>query len=512
MNLRPRSSPPPLRTALLVLLLGLVCSSAAMAGEGFTIRSSSDIVVMPVGSKDYVVLGPDPVVYPLNGPGVLYGWIRAGFADGETEPKVGTITVTGVGGQVFDLPMTFKPSSKSSWGDGRTGTPSGGRKFEIQVPEGTWNAMFTGLLPTGGELVLRAMYDGPAQPKAKSSAAGKGETKKKNPWKYRNSFGLEVIYDDNITTQGDEGIDGFVEGGFAPGLYVIGSVDDLLLAPSLSFSAERKFWDIGKTRFQFRVKRWMYTQNPIKTNTDLHFYMRQYWGKKKNLELYYHYAPEQYIRQLGDRPPYGGDFAYREFRFTRNVAYAMWRHTVSKKISYSLQYERNFRYYSKAFIENDIEAWEIRARLSYKPHKKLKLDFDYSYEDGTARGIDTVEEIPETSDDGDGSYLRDLYRVGVSWSTPWAMPVFSSVDGSALFMDYYYPTEKPLFEDPYHTGRRDKMIKLTINFRRKINKRLKVYGSFRYSDRVVDSPWYGDITLDKDYTQHRYWVGMTYSF
>ena len=201
MNLRPRSSPPPLRTAFMVLLLGLVCSSAAMAGEGFTIRSTSDVVVMPVGSKDYVVIGSDPVIYPLNGPGVLYGWVRAGFADGETAPKVGTVTVTGVGGQTFDLPMTFKPSSKSSWGGGRTGTPSGGKKFEIQVPEGTWNAMFTGLLPTGGELVLRAMYDGPAQPKPKTSAGSKGSSKTKNPWRYRNSFGLEVIYDDNITTQ-----------------------------------------------------------------------------------------------------------------------------------------------------------------------------------------------------------------------------------------------------------------------------------------------------------------------
>ena len=31
--------------------------------------------------------------------------------------------------------------------------------------------------------------------------------KKKNPWRYRNTFGLEVIYDDNVITQSDEGID-----------------------------------------------------------------------------------------------------------------------------------------------------------------------------------------------------------------------------------------------------------------------------------------------------------------
>ena len=148
-----------------------------------------------------------------------------------------------------------------------------------------------------------------------------------NPWKYRNVTGVEVIYDDNVITQSDEGIDAWIDG-VSPEQFRIGAIEDLIVAPWLDFSAERNLISWGKTRFRFKVKRWMYTQNPIKTNTDLNFHLRQWWGSKKSLELFYHYAPEQFIRMLSDRPPYGDDtqpVEYKEFRFTRNVANAHWR-------------------------------------------------------------------------------------------------------------------------------------------------------------------------------------------
>ena len=508
MSLHPR----PRRHRRTTLLLALACVLIApVLARAYTPAPSTDVTVIPVGGKDYVLLGSQPVVIPLLGPGTLSGYARVGFAPGEEGSKSGVLQFDGVNERTIKIPLSFTPSSKSTWDDGSAGLPSGGRKFEVYVPSGVHNVAVTGLLPAGGFLTARFQYDGPGQDKIAAAKAGK---KKKTPWRYRNQFGLEVIYDDNVITQGDEGIDSYIVG-VTPEQFRIGSIDDLLFAPWLDFAAERKFWDIGKTRFRFKVKRWMYTQNPIKTNTDLHWYVRQYFGRNKNLEAYYHYAPEQYIRLLGDRPPYsdpGEDVVYKPFKFTRNVANLNWRHTVSKKFSYQLLVEYNGRFYNKPFIENDIQAWEIRGQVAYRVVKKLKLSFDYSYEDGKARAMDTEGETPETSDDGDGSYLRDLYRFGINLKTKWALPVFDTIDASYLFMDYYFPTFKFLFDDPFHVGRRDKVQKVTVKLVRRINKKMSVYGSFRYADRVVESPWYGDITLDKDYIQHRYWVGMTYKF
>lgn len=510
MNLRPRLTRPRLGPILpSAVLLSLLALGATVAtADVFRPQPSSDVTIVPVGGKPYVQLGADPVIVPLVGPGRFYGYVRAGFAPDESDSKSGTITVAGVGDRTMRLPLTFEASRKSTWDDGRAGRPSGGRKFEFYIPSGAWTVRLTGSMPTGDLLVATLYYDGPSQ---NATVARKGSASHAGPWTYRSRFGLEVIYDDNVLTQHDESIEIWKYGEDLTGFRLARS-DDLIVAPKLDVSADRRFWEFGKTRFRTKIKRWMYTYNPIKTNTDFDFYLRQYIGSKKSIELYLHHAPEQYIRQLGDRPPFGEESERQEFRFTRNVANLNWRQTVSRKLSYSILFELNRRYYNRPFMENDIEAWEVRGTVSYRFVKPLKLQFDYSYEDGQARGIDTVGEDRATSDDGDASYLRDLYRFGFDLKTPWAMPVFGSINASYLFMDYYYPTDKPLMDDPFHTGRRDKNTKVTVALNRKVNKKLSVYGTFRYSERVVESPWYGDITLDKDYIQHRYWVGMTYKF
>jgi len=323
-----------------------------------------------------------------------------------------------------------------------------------------------------------------------------------------------VIYDDTVLTQSDDGVDMWVDG-LNPEQYRIEKYDDLIFAPTLDFSAERKLIGWGNTRFRFKVKRWIYSQNPIKTNTDLDGYVRQFFGSGKSLELYLHYAPEQYIRQLSDRPPYtdpAEPVEYKEFRFTRNILNLTWRQRLSRTWDYTLTFENNRRYYNKPFLENDTVCYEGRLLVGCRLTPRLKLTGDYSFEDAKSRGHDTIAETREDSDDGDASYRRDLYRFGVTLETPWAQPVFDSIDASYLFMDYYYTTQSDLFDDPYHVGRRDKMQKVGVTLDRKVTGDLGVYFSFRYSDRVVESPWYGDITLDKDYIQHRYWIGMDYSF
>ena len=89
---------------------------------------------------------------------------------------------------------------------------------------------------------------------------------------------------------------------------------------------------------------------------------------------------------------------------------------------------------------------------------------------------------------------------------------FHQVQFVALYMDYYYPTQRDLFEDPFHVGRRDQVYKFTLTFRRYLSKQLYVDIAGRYSQRVVTSPYYGDVSLDKDYDQRRVWVAFNYRF
>jgi len=502
----------------LALGLALACSlgaglagGPALAATSYSPQPSSDATVVGIGGKDYYLLGEEPLVLPLVGPGTLSGYARAGFAPDDRESKAGSVTLAGLGDRVIRIPFTFTASESAAWDDGRPGRPSAGRKFEIFVPAGVWTLHLTGSLPAGGPLVAILYYDGPPQSEFQARQA---KAARQSPWTYRNRFGLEMIYTDNVLTMSEDGVDAWVAG-VDPEQFLIGKYDDLVVAPTLDFSAQRKLLGWGDTRFRFKVKRWMYTQNPIKTNTDFDGYVRQFFSGGKSLELYLHYAPEQYIRQLSDRPPYSDPDApieYKEFRFTRNIINLTWRQRLNRTWDYTLIVENNRRYYNKPFIENDTVCYECRLSVGCRVAKPLKLSGDYSVEFAESRAYDSLDETPATSDDGDASYNRDLYRLGFDLATPWAMPVFDSIDGSYLFMDYYYTTDRDLFDDPYHVGRRDKMQKVGVSVNRKITKTLSVYASFRYSDRVVESPWYGDITIDKDFIEHRYWVGMDYSF
>lgn len=495
------------QAAPLAVLAVLLALSGTALGAAFTPEPSSDAQVIPVGGKSYLELGADPVTVPLVGPGRFYGFMRVNFAPGEDGDKSATLQIAGIGTRTMRLPLTFKPSPSSTWDDGRAGTPSGGRKFEVYVPSGVWTARLTATVSDSSLATAILYYDGPPQGAEPGSKAATP-----SPWRFRNSITLDCIYDDNIYTIHGEAIEAFRIGNI-DGLPRMGSADDFIFAPTIDLAAERRFWAMGKTRLRVKVKRWMYTANPIKTNTDFDFYVRQWFPGGKSLELYLHHAPEQYIRQLGDRSPYGGVSEDREFRFARNIANLTWRHFVNREFSYSVVVETNRRYYNKPFMENDIEAWEIRGSAAYRFFdRKLRASVDYSFEDAEGRGHDSVDETRDQSDDSDPSYHRDLYRLGLDLTTPWLEPIADDIGFTYLFMDYYYTTEKDLFDSPYQVGRRDKWTKIFGKAGKRLRRGVDLDFTFTYSERQVESPWYGDITLDKDYISRRYSLALTYDF
>ena len=514
-----------LRGVITIALLAMGCMLAfSPALAAITLRPLGDVESIPIGraAKPYLVLGPNPVTFPLLGPGTVTVFARVPMPTDDPTTRRGTLIVSGLGSGARKIPLEFRPSRSASWPDTRPGAPSAGAKTTLEIPAGEHQIQLQGTAFGGDPMLAILYYNGPEQPEVPGlqplvtsvnvqSAAG---AKKKSSWSLRGNAGLDIIYNDNILTNSPDYMNDFITGSY-PWKFTHKTNDDLVVAPSFDIEARRDLISWGQSRFKFKVKVWKYTHNPIKTNTDFHFYGRQYFGKNKSLEAYFHFAPEQYIRQLSDRSPLDdpdADINWKEFRFQRNVWNLTWRQKISKKLSVKFLYEENFRYYNQPFMENDISAWEVRGNATCKFNRTYTLNLDYSYEDGKGRGLDEPGENILNSDNSDSSYKRDLYRVGLTMKYKVLKPIISQADFSFLFMDYYYPTTKSLAQDPYHAGRNDTYYKVTFEVRRKIAKPVTLKLAVRRTERIVFSPWEGDITTDKDFTQWLYWVNLSYRF
>ncbi len=352
-------------------------------------------------------------------------------------------------------------------------------------------------------------------PKLKAPTAkpsGKKKKSKKSKWRTSVTVGLETIYDDNFLRYSDDYLEDFHAGTY-PYKFQIDRQDSHILAPSIDMYAQRKLISWGNTRFRFKFKRWQYVQGHIKSNMGFDYYIRQYVGKGKSLELWYNYAPQQYIRELSYRAPHtppSDPVEWTEFRYARNVFNLIYRTKVRKNMNLKLHLNRSLRYYNREHMENDIRDLGLRGTLYWDLTKAWRLTLDYGYTHAPARGANQVGESLEESDDSDPSYNRDLFQADLAWKAKWAKPVFDKVSVRFQHQILWFTSEKELVDDPYHVGRKDMVYVGQLRFDKKVNKTLSINWGFRYAERVVESPWKGDIAADKDYTQHRYWIGLTY--
>ena len=347
---------------------------------------------------------------------------------------------------------------------------------------------------------------------AAAAAEPAATARKASAWKTSATFGLETIYDDNFLRYSDDYLDVF-HAGTDPYKFKIERQDCHILAPSFEVEARRELVALGETRLRFRWKRWQYVQESIKTNSGYSWYVRQFLPGGRSFELSYSYAPEQYIRQLSDEPPWEAPshpLVWDEFRYTRNEFALVYRDRFSRDLTWKLDLSRTLRYYNQPFMENDIFSWGARGTLYWRARADWRVTFDYGFEHGPARGYDEVGESLEVSDNSDPSYDQDLYQVEVAWSPKWARRAFTSLALSGQYQAYWYTSLKSLDADPYHVGRKDNVYSLELTLDRPVAGGVDGVFGFKFSQRTVDSPWQGDIAEDKDYDQRRYWIGLSY--
>ena len=109
---------------------------------------------------------------------------------------------------------------------------------------------------------------------------------------------------------------------------------------------------------------------------------------------------------------------------------------------------------------------------------------------------------------------RDLYEARLRFRPKRAIWVLREFEVKGQRMNYFFTGDKPIWEDPLHTGRKDEVNAVEFYVTTK-----KIYGpislkyGYRYAQRVSSLPgtFEGDDAEDKDYKNNRTWLEVRYA-
>ena len=484
--------------------------------------------------KEYLRIDT-PCPLPVMGPGILDFYVRGHMADGIAPPKSVTVTMDGLTGfppQTWT--ETLSSARKNAYADGRAGIPTGGKKITLAIPNGYHRITVTGISDTGAPVYARFVYKGPPVPEA-------GPPKKPSPWKWAGAFEVGTIYDDNICRYSDDTLELF-QSNASPEKFAITNKEDVILNFAIQTELSRKLLFGKKTALRFRYQRWDYVENSIKTNDEINLRFRQSFRRSDYFEATYTYAPDSYIKELSDRPPFTSmsvDREYLHFYITRN-AYA-WGYNLRAKRWCTFKFWGGYttRFYNRPFLENDLWEWNGRLETDLR-WKRLTWNLRYAYATVAARGYDEVGETLETSDnDGDGSYEKDTYRLRLTYRpkkspyapgdpsgflgliqglAAWVDRGLVKIKTSAIYLQFkydrqFYTSERPLEVDPLHVGRLDEAYQWQGQWSSKaLWSKMTLLAALRYTVRTAESPggYIGeDPSEEKDYTGARYWLAVS---
>lgn len=358
---------------------------------------------------------------------------------------------------------------------------------------------------------------------AVSPGTGAAAEKKKKPAvTYSGKFALRFVYDDNIIHYSDEDLYVFAN---EPtyGKFAIDQAGDWIIRPRIEFkAASGRGWGGEKMEGLVRLSSWRYASGSVKNNESIQILLKHgAWGVS-NFQFSFYHAPEAYIRNFNQRPPFmprsTTDMVQTPFNYTStSVDLAYWR-KWTKRLSGKLLVKRSWRYFNREFMTNDNWEWRLGGYLAWKTYAWLTITGEYLYSDVPARGANEVGETLENSNDGDPSYERDSYKVTFGFRLPKKNRIrISSVSVKAQYQEFYFTSEMPAHEDPLHTGRKDKVYRLELTGATPaLFGPASLEGGYRYTERTSSAA--ADIAEDsgigeeKDYTDNRFWIGVEYPF
>ena len=334
------------------------------------------------------------------------------------------------------------------------------------------------------------------------------------------SFDLELIYDDNVFRYSPENLLEFRQG-LNPEKFNLDTYDDFVVSPRLQFSLGRRLIGAYETNILARYTLWQYTSNPDKTNESIWLRLRQPVSRSAFFEAAYTHAPLAYIRELTDRAPFDPRsttaLEWMAFRSTRHAFTLAYQMRLSSRLLARLEGGRTIRYYNRPFMENDNWEWNAEASGWFTLTKSWRVSGRYMYSDTEARALDTVGEERASSDDGDPSYERDLYELGLRFRPPRAIWLFRHCEVSGQYQAYFFTGDQPYHLDPIHTGRKDEVWVAEVGATsapvwREVTLDLGYRHTERSSSSTASSIGADSIEEDKNYEDNRVWMHFSYPF
>jgi hypothetical protein len=371
---------------------------------------------------------------------------------------------------------------------------------------------------TAGDLAAGSAGKGKLKGTAKGRTKETPKASKKTPAvRLSGSAELQVIYDDNILRANKGTLLEFRQNA-APEKFKIETYDDMIISPKLNVALASKLVAGHEGSVRLSFTRWQYARNPIKNNDAWAIRLRQQVLARDFIEASYTYAPSAYIRELSDRPPYTPrtvPIAWVPFKSARNAFTLGYSHRFTAKLIARADVGRTIRYYNRPFLENDNWEWNGVGVATYSILSFLRLNGRYAYANVKARAHDSTTETQEVSDDGDPSYERDLYELGVDFLPKGRLWNVTTVSVTGQYQGYYFTADRVPWEDGLHVGRKDtvKVIELGADTSPLFGPVGLSFG-YRYTQRRSSLP--ADVGADaadeKDYNNNRFWVGAAYPF
>lgn len=356
--------------------------------------------------------------------------------------------------------------------------------------------------------------------KAAARSAGKGG-RFWGPFRVSGSLDFQTIYDDNIERYSDVNILRWRQGDFRAGEFDLNTRDDLILSPRLNLNLGTRILGSRESAIRLNYTRWQYARNPRKSNDSWGVRLRQPVSARGFAELGYTFAPMALIRPLGDRAPFDPfstvAYGYYPFRSARNAFLLAYQHRISGRLTGRVEGGRVIRFYNQRFMENDNWEWNASGSGTVTLASAWKTSLKYTYSNVKSRAMDTLGETAQISDNEDPSYRRDLYQVAFDFGPSGGFGPFTAWDITGQYMEYYYTSTKPYWEDATHVGRKDEVsvVETTLETRPvwgPVTLELGYRHTRRTSSSSSSSTASASLEEDKNYHNARFWLGASYPF
>jgi len=270
----------------------------------------------------------------------------------------------------------------------------------------------------------------------------------------------------------------------------------------LSFSGKKSFIFFGDKGLNFRLfySTSNYTNTPEKKYWSGGLDVSYKWGSYKNIKYSLRHLDHFYLRHYIDRDISTGELSPCFFTDRNQSILLSQRVSIQSWFNIGVGYLQ--RYYSRPFIEFDLDIYYLKGKFNHK----IKRYGTIALQVKRGRAVGESHFLPEMPSSFDRSYET------IEWFAPLKMNkkihFLDEIGISARLEHRVYDAEDP--NDPLHAGRSHLDSKYDFWFAKRVNENMKITVSTRYRTRSTDSKydWVKDL---KSFNQMQCWFKIEWN-